>query len=289
MKITNKHALPEAVYNLIAKDNYDAGKSDYSVTTLLSPPRLVHLQRRHWEELEEDAIDRVWSLFGHTAHSLLEQHGAEGALSEERLYVDILGRKIGGQVDNYHDGVITDYKVTSSWTLVYGSRLHEWEAQLNMYAHIFRENGHKVDKLQIVAILRDWDKNKAKADWKYPQVPIVIIPLKMWEDKDVATFMDRRVDAMIWNEGYEDDKLDLCSSEDMWEQPTKWALMKKDRKTAVRVVETEEECDELSKQYKIDGREYYWQQRPGKRTRCESYCSCSKFCNQWKEYCGETS
>ena len=151
MKITNKHGLPDAVYSALSKSNYNPGSSDYSVTTILKPPRIVQLERRHWDELEEDVIDRVWSLFGSAAHNILEGHGCEEAVTEKRLYANILDRKVGGQIDHYLDQCITDYKVTSVWTLIYGSRYKEWEEQQNIYAYIFAENGYKVDKLQIVA------------------------------------------------------------------------------------------------------------------------------------------
>ena len=89
MKITNKSSLPEAVYKALSHSNYNSGSSDYSVTTLLRPPRMVQLERRHWDELEEDVLDRVWSLFGSAAHTILEQHGCDESLTEERLYIEV--------------------------------------------------------------------------------------------------------------------------------------------------------------------------------------------------------
>src|SRR5512138_1815562 len=132
MKYSNKHSLPEEVFKVLTKERYSGGKNtDYSVTTLKSPPRIVQLERRHWDELEEDAIDNLWSMFGQMAHNLLEEHGSDESMTEERIYLNILDRTISGQVDHYKDGVITDYKVTSAWSLVYGSRVKEWEEQLN--------------------------------------------------------------------------------------------------------------------------------------------------------------
>jgi hypothetical protein len=281
MKITNKAKLPDAVFNFISKNNYTPGANDYSVTTLLRPPQMVQLERRHWDALEEDAIDRVWSVFGHAVHNLLEAHAGEDAEAEQRLYLSVLGRTIGGQVDHYEGETITDYKVTSAWTLVYGSRLHEWEEQLNMYAHIFRMNNKPVSRLQIVAILRDWDKNKARQDSNYPQAPLQVINLSVWSDEQCEEYIHDRVARHIINESFADDCLQPCIAEEMWEQPTKYAVMKTGRKSALRVFDTVEEAEAL---VETDPRNLGIVIRHGKRTRCEDYCPVNRFCSQYKEY-----
>ena len=64
MKLTNKHNLPATFVNVITRPTYSRGDSEISVTEILSPPQLVQLRRRHAEEIEVDAADQVWSLFG---------------------------------------------------------------------------------------------------------------------------------------------------------------------------------------------------------------------------------
>lgn len=283
MKYTNKHNLPESVYNLLAKERYQGGDStDYSVTTLLQPPRITQLKRRYNDQLEEDVMDSVWSLFGQVAHSLLEEHGAENALSEERIYREILGRTISGQVDSYHDGIITDYKVTSAWTLVYGSRLHEWTEQLNLYAYLFRSSGYVVSELRICTILRDWDRNKAKYDSSYPQTPIIIIPIKLWSIDEAESFAYERVIEHKEAEDKIDRELPLCSDEDRWCQPTKYAIKKVGAVRATRVFDTEKEAVDYGRD--TMKMEYQLETRRGKCTRCEDYCSVNLFCSQYQEY-----
>ena len=286
MKYSNKYNLPEAVYNAICRDEYTKGDGDYSVTEILNPPQQVQLIRRHSDKLTEDVMDNVWSLFGKAAHHILEQHGADDAITEERMYVEVMGKKIGGQVDSYHAGVITDYKITSAWTLVYGRNTEKWEQQVNCYAYIFRQNGLPVERLQVVAILRDWDKNKAKQDRTYPQTPIQIVPLNLWDEEKAFSFLNDKMQWHVQAETLADDELALvcpCLPEETWEQPTKYAVMKEGRKTAVRVFDDIDEAQCYLDQNYIEG--MYIQQRAGKRTRCEQYCSCSAFCHQYKEYC----
>jgi hypothetical protein len=283
MIYTNKMGLPDEVFQVLSKERYSGGNStDYSVTTLKTPPRIVQLERRHDHEVETDAIDNLWSMFGQMAHSLLEEHGSDEALTEERIYLNILGRKISGQVDHYKNGVITDYKVTSAWTLVYGSRVKEWEEQLNMYAYLLRASGHDVRRIRIVTILRDWDKNKAKASHDYPQCPIEIIPITLWDEEEQKEYIEGRTLCQIHAEDKSDEDLPLCTAEEMWEQPSKYAIMKKDAKRATNVEDTLEAAEMRLAAY--DDTKYYIQIRPGKRSRCEDYCPVNKFCNQYKAY-----
>ena len=284
MIYTNIHNLPESVYKLLAKDRYNGSSStDYSVTTLLQPPRITQLKRRHSEELVEDVMDNVWSLFGQVAHSLLEEHGADNALNEERVHLTQLDRVVSGQVDSYSDGIITDYKVTSAWTLVYGSRIKEWEEQLNLYSYLFQSKGYSVRQLRICAILRDWDKNKAKQNKDYPQTPIVIIPLTLWDKEKTEEYLIDRLTQHKEAEELSDEDLPLCSKEDMWEQSAKYAVMKEGRKTAIKLFDNKEEAMLM-----VDGHTpNYLQVRCGKRTRCADYCSVNKFCNSYQDYLKE--
>lgn len=278
--------MPEAVFQALTRDEYSKGSADYSVTEILNPPQIVQLKRRYWDKLEEDVMDNCWSIFGKAAHHILEGHAPEDSLSEERLYVDILGRKLGGQVDNYHDGTISDYKITSAYTLVYGSRIKEWEEQLNAYAYIFRQNGYTVDKLQIITILRDWNKTKALQDFKYPQTPIVVLPITLWSEVEQHRTLEYTVGAQIANELLPDNDLWPCLSEDCWEQETKYAVMTPKRKTAFRVVDSEEEANRI-KEGLSDATIV---KRPGRRTRCEDgYCPVASFCSQYKQYKEESN
>ena len=150
---------------------------------------------------------------------------------------------------------------------------------------MFRQHDFEVERLQIVAILRDWQESKAKQDSKYPQTPIVIIPLNLWTEAEQREFIE---EAVYWNilaETTEDEALPLCRPHEMWEQPAKYAVMKEGRKTAVRVFESEKAAEEHAAGMSDEvGNSIYIQARPGTRTRCERFCIVSSFCHQYKEY-----
>jgi len=280
MKITNKHNLPDAVFNFLSKNNYTPGDNDYSATTLLRPPQMVQLERRHWEELEEDAIDKVWSVFGSAVHNLLEHHADDEASIEERMYVNILGKRIGGQLDHYSDGVITDYKVTSTYTLSNASRMKEWEEQQNIYAYLMKESGLPVEKIQVCVLFRDWSKGKSLSGGKdYPKTPLMVIGLPLWSNAKQYGFLSGRVMIHKLSESLNDSALPPCSSEDMWEEPTKYAVTKKGNKRATKLFTDKEEAE---KDAERRGEDFSVNVRAGGRARCEEYCGVKDFCHQYK-------
>ena len=279
MKFTNKYNLPQTVFDVLAKDGYKAGNDDYSATSLLKSPRQLLLYRRHFHQIEEDVSDRVWSIFGQAAHNILEKHGNDTSLTEERLYTEVLGRKLSGQVDHYHEGVITDYKVTSVWSIVYKSKIEDWTAQLNIYAYLFRKNGYDVRRLQIVAVLRDWSETEKLRSRDYPEAPIVVIPITLWDIEDQELSITSKIKEFIEAESLTDDELPYCTPEERWQAPDVYAVMKEGRKTAVKLYDNEEEAEI----HASEDKKYSVVKRSGTSRNCERYCPVSFCCNQYAQ------
>jgi hypothetical protein len=178
MKLTNKFNLPPTFVNVIKRPQYSKGSSEISVTEILSPPQLVLLRRQHQEDIEQDAADMVWSLFGSAVHNILEHGKDDHHIVEERLFTTFEGWSISGAIDLQEmvDGkvLIADYKVTSAWTVQ--QEKQEWIDQLNLYAWLVeRVKGEKVAGLQIIGIVRDWSRREAALKDTYPQAPIVTL------------------------------------------------------------------------------------------------------------------
>ena len=282
MIITNKFNLPDAIYNVISKDNYKKGKAGYSVTEVINSPRIVQLSRKFSDEITEDATDRIWSVFGSAVHHLLETHASEEGFSEQRYYVDVLGRVIGGQIDAYNNKTITDYKVTSVYSLM-GNKKDDWEKQQNMYAYILLKNGIEVEKLQIACFLRDWSKSNALRGDSYPRLPFMIIPLRLWGTSEQEDYLYDRVRVLIENE---DNITYLCSREDTWEKPPVFAITKRGATRATKLSSSMDEA-KMYIQGLSGSKEFEIIERKGELTRCESYCACKNVCEQYKTIKGE--
>jgi hypothetical protein len=282
VRITNVADLPAAIVQAVSNDPYDKSgpKGDITVSTLIGPPQIAVLRKRHWNEIEEDARDRVWALLGQATHAILER-AEPSELAELRLESEFAKWRVSGQFDRLHlsRGKLSDYKVTSAWTVVYGDRVPEWERQQNVYAELIERHGGEVREAEIVAILRDWSRSQAEKDsaGKYPRTPIVAIPLRLWPREERVAYIEERVrlhqQGVIGN-------VAPCTDEERWAKAPVWAVMKEGRKTAVKLCDSKADAESLRASYGGDLR-YYVEHRPGEYTRCLAYCPVSKFCPQW--------
>jgi len=189
MVITNKNNLPEPIYQALLNDSYNDGGADITVTRLIDSPRINALLKAHGGE--RDASESLWALLGQAMHHILERgnHKEENEIREKRLFAEIEGWKVSGQFDRLvlDDGVLQDYKVTSAYSLNYGIK-DEWIKQLNVLRWLASLNGMKVNKLEIVAILRDWNKQHAK---KY-QTPVQVLDVPMMDMLELERYIKEK-------------------------------------------------------------------------------------------------
>jgi hypothetical protein len=255
-------------------------KADISVTTLIGPPKINQLKKRYNDQITEDASDRVWALLGQSVHKVLELAGGEEEMTEKRLYKEINGWTLTGQTDLYETGnqVISDFKVTSVFSFLLGGKA-EWEAQLNLNACLWREYGYSPKKLQIVAILRDWQASKAEFDKEYPQCAVHIVDIPLWDNEEVIRYATERVKLHQAAAAMPDDTIPCCEPKERWAKPDTFAIKKDGNKRAAKVCDTLEEAQQLLPTY---GAKHSIETRAGGNIRCERYCSVAPFCHYYK-------
>jgi len=284
MKITNKHNIPATLMALAERDFYTKGKANYSVTEILSPPRIQRLREKHFDEIETDAADMLWSLMGSALHVVAERSEVKDHINEERLYLNVDGVVLSGAIDlqKIQDGFvdITDYKFTSAWAL--RADKPDWEQQQNVYAYLVEKvKGLKVRSLSICALIRDWSRREAAVKPDYPQAPIQMVQIPLWKMNFTEKFIQMRLDAHRHAKVSADwgDELPECDEEERWIRETKYAVMKEGRKTAVRLFDTQEEADGL----KNTDPKHYIQIRKGEAVRCTgNFCGVAQWCSQFK-------
>ena len=279
MKISNKWGLPAPLVRAVTQDTYTKEGADYSVTELISPPRISALQKLHAKELEEDASDRLWLLMGKAGHEVLRK-SSDGGIVEERCVIEVDGKKVSGQLDYVAtEESIIDYKFTSVWAVKDGVKI-EWEQQLNLYKTLADQYGVSVRELKIIAILRDWSVREAKRDQSYPQSQVKVLPVRVWESKEAMTFISNRI---FLHEAARAGNLPECTSEEMWETPERYAATKKGNQRASRVCDSRLEIGQwVASQPKPA--QFDIEVRPSERPRCESYCSVAKFCSVYQDW-----
>jgi len=272
MRITNDLNLPAPLVATISKTRQPI-VGQLSVTELISPPQIRALSIKHWDEITEDASERLWAAVGSLMHQLLESHADIPRHHAERTLSTVVESvNVTGTFDLYYeDGVLTDYKFTSVWTMMNGVK-EEWQQQLNLYAHLLRLTGARAETLQIVAIYRDWVKSKA-FDANYPSAQVQTFTVPLWSNETAEHFLVERVRL---HKKAEAGEIPSCTPEERWERPTRFAVMKEGQKRAVRVFDTREEAEGH-----VTKAGLYVEERRGASVRCESYCRVASFCPQY--------
>lgn len=277
MKITNKDNLPAPLLAAVSTTRAPLPDS-ISVTQLINPPQIRLLTLKHWDEIEEDASDRIWATVGTLMHQLLASHAGDGHQAERTLETTVEGITVTGTFDLFNkDGVVSDYKFVSVWTTMNGIK-EEWVNQLNLYAELLRRSGETVNALQIVCMYRDWSKNKAH-DHGYPQSQVRIYEVPLWSSDKASGYLRERVLLHITAQAGADRG---CSPEERWLRPGKYALMKEGRKSAVKLFDDRSEALAA-----ITSKELSVHPRPGANVRCESYCAVAPFCPQFAKLKGD--
>lgn len=289
MKLTNHFNLPKTFINVIQRPQYSRGKSQISVTEILNSPRIVQLRQKHLDDITEDAADMVWSLFGTAVHNILEHGKDENHIVEERLHADFEGWHISGALDLQEvlpNGIgIRDYKVTSAWAVQ--QEKVEWIEQLNLYAWLVEKvKGVAIVDLQIIGIVRDWSRRDAVNKPTYPQAPIVVLDIPLWEMEVREQFLKDRLlkhneAAFAMGVG---DQLEECTSKEMWEKPTVYAIKKIGGVRAKTLHGNKEKAEEDLAELNAKKKEYEIEVRDGGRTRCEGFCQVSQYCDQFQRY-----
>jgi len=282
MIITNKLNLPSQFVRL-ARREYICEPNEYRVTSLLKGVRETILERRHQHQIERDVSDMVWLLFGSAVHAILEKHEEdEDELKEERIKIPFGDYILSGQFDLYSDNtkIVTDYKTASVWKLIFGD-FEDWRRQLLIYCFMLRSIGFEAKEGQIIAFLKDHSKRDAKIKADYPPLPVQTVKFKFKEEDfiECEEWLTARFAEIAAAEKLSDEELPICTPQERWNSGDKFAVLRKGRKTPLRVLDSKEEAQRWVAENGGDE----IQVRSGEDKKCLDYCSVCEFCSYYKE------
>lgn len=286
MKYTNRLDLPASLVRAVERDDYSKGNADFSVTELIGPPRIHVLAKLNAAEMTTDIADRIASLLGRAFHKVAEFGAEDDEIVEERFFAKIEDRTISGAADlqkplSNGTWFIRDFKVTSVYSAT--SEKPEWEKQLNMYAWLaWATKGRLASRLQVIAIMKDWQRKKAQMDPFYPQVSVITVEIPVWNLQQTEEFIRSRVILHKHAHGFLDTGVPLpyCTPEERWLRGEQWAIMKPNSKRALKLYDNEAEA-------RANCPADCWiEHRPGDPIRCRGdYCNVSRWCKQWLDEC----
>ena len=283
MKITNNYNVPLPLVTLATKEYYTKGASQYSVTELMSPPKVKRLREQYDSEVVQDVSDMLWSMLGSALHVVMERGETKGFLSEERIYAEIDGVTVSGAIDLQQETpeglILIDYKFTSAWAVMQDKV--EWQQQLNIYKWLVETvKRKKVVGLQICALVRDFSRHERKEG--YPDSPIHMVDIPMWDSVTTETYIRERLEMHRNAKLAQDfgEELQPCSDEERWMSETTYAVKRDGRKTAIRVFKSIDEANELAVKEKG-----YVETKEGTPRRCVgNFCGVSQWCKQYQAH-----
>lgn len=295
MIITNKQNLPQALVNAVSSDRHNR-KGCLSATTILKGTKEVLLSQRHWEEMSDDASNRIFALFGTAVHSVFESKDDKDGVIRETEFTTPVGKyTLTGRIDRYdpETKTLSDYKVTSVYKILNGN-VEDWYKQLMIYSYLMQLHGIEVKHCVIHAVLRDWSRAdyRRKASSGYPETQVTTYSFDpKEEDFDfIKKFIEERISDISKNEEVEDDLIPDCSEHERWAKPDKYAVIKEGATKATKLLDTKEEAESylLTLKDKKDFEKYKIEFRKGESGKCENYCSCCQFCSFYKKNCSES-
>lgn len=273
MIVRNRLGIPEAfvlaVQRMWQGGGMGIGKA-IRTTSLIGPPQATAVAAAHKDELEADVADMIPALIGNGVHRILEDV-LPPFESEVALTAGIDGWRVTGTADHVADGVITDWKSCKMMKLQ-KSDTEAWEQQLNVYAYLAQEMKIPVRKLQVVALMIDWTEFAGKRAGM--DSPVVTVPIPLWDSVTAKRWISSRLreleDAFAGNPR-------PCTDEERWYTKSVYAVMKKGRKSAVKLCSTEEEARELAAKHPGGWVDH----RGGTYKKCERWCKAAPWCKQW--------
>ena len=280
MQVTNKLHLPAAFVHAVSTERHNA-PGCYSATTLNKGAKEIVLTDRHYDEIEIDAADNVWAVWGTAVHSIFENEKDDN-FHEESFKVAVGNSYVTGKVDSYDmtNGIIYDWKTASTWKIQFND-FTDWHAQGMTYAWLLTKSGLEVKKCRFVALLKDHSKSKAKHDASYPQSPAYIYEFAVTPEELAKA--EARIVAKVKEieNAYKlgDDDIEPCTADERWADGEKWAVMKNGRKTAIKLFDNEVDAEAYAGEL---GNSHYVEHRPAVSRKCADYCTCCDYCNFYK-------
>ena len=252
---TNNYRIPEEYVRLIENDHSNKDLNRFSITKLLLPTRIAVLSET--EDPIEDVSDSFPAFLGTCVHKYLEDNLP--GVKEWKLVIPFEGKTIVGVIDRYdpETGTIVDYKLKKMGDSDYSQGIQ----QIKCYAWILRKMGVIANTGKVVAIRRDWSKMRG-----IPPIEEIEFPIHSSDIEEAEEWIKERIAAIEAGRLI----LPVCSDEEKWKAPDKWAVYKNEGdEKAKKLYDSEEEARATG---------LIVEHRSGKCLRCESFCPYSKVC-----------
>lgn len=307
-------SLPLAVW--LAADGYDyvPGDKSISATSFLKPVRQILLRERLTPDTMEvpDVSDFIASRLGHTIHDGIEKAWTQDfadslrklnypqsvigriRINPETLEDDdipvwleqrgertINGYTLSGKFDMVLDGELQDFKSTSVYSWMLGSKDEDYALQGSLYRWIHHDKITS-DHINIQFIFTDWSRAQARQNPKYPQQRVMQHKVELLSLAETEAWIKDKLRKLEAAADLEEHDLPLCSDKELWRSDPVWKYYSNPDKTEGRATKNFDNKSEAYSFMHAKGKGVVIEV-PGKVKAC-SYCPCFNICTQKDAY-----
>lgn len=285
MKVTNRLNLPSAFVRAVSRERHNK-PNHFSATTLLKGVKEIVLTLRHFDELEIDASESLFAVFGTAVHAIMEANAGTDDFVEESFETKIGAFTVTGKCDSYDmdAGIVWDWKTASTWKIIMKD-FDDWKRQGLIYAYLMRANGLTVNECRFVALLKDYSRTKARTEKDYPPAPVYVYAFPVTESEldKIGAFISEKISGIEKALKLPDEEIPPCTPSERWERGAGFAVKKKGNKRATRILSGRDEAENLAESL---GKEFVVEERKGESVKCAGYCPCREFCDFYRRMNG---
>lgn len=322
--------LSLAVWLLHDEYDYIPDQNYISATSLMKPLRHIVLPKRiPHEERQEDVSEYVARAMGHSVHDSIERawtKGYERSLAllghpesvrkrvlinptdeqidaiknpipvylEQRAFHEVQVQnqtyKIGGKFDIVAEGVVEDFKSTSAFSWVFGTKDADHQLQGSLYRwldhHEAKATGRKPriteDYMRINYIFTDWSKMSAKQNPKYPQKRVEQKTLQLLSLDEVDQWVRAKLSQVQKYLNSPEHEIPECTDEELWRSDPVYKYYSdplKARDPSARATKNFTDFAEARDFQVSKGGKGVIVMKPGEPKRCD-YCAAFAICTQ---------
>jgi hypothetical protein len=260
--LTNKTNLPLSIAAWLVADDYDHDDRPnlISATSLLKPIRSLLLNINYPPSGDTDISNLIASRLGSAIHSSIESSLKNLKLKdlvelgysvslvnsleinpeepkgipiyvEQRAEKEFHGYIISGKFDAVVNGVLEDFKTTSTRTYTDQTMKDKYIKQGSIYKWL---NPDKIieDYMVINYIFTDWSSMKAIQDKEYPQSRIISQKFPLLTTQETEQFIKETLNTLNKYKDKQQSEYPLCTSEELWQSEGVFKYYKDPNKTS---------------------------------------------------------
>lgn len=317
VKYVNPSNIPISVAVFLASDYYDyqSDPNTISVTSLLKPVRQLILNKRvDFDSVSTPLENLIPSRIGSAIHDGFEKAwktnyqraltdlgypqkvidavvinpedgtdltGKYPIYLEVRNSKEILGYTITGKCDFVGDGRVEDFKTTSVWSAIMGSKDTDYILQGSIYRWL-RPDVITKDEMAIQRVFTDWSASEAMRNSRYPQKRIQQNIYKLMSLQETEAYIVNKLKLIDMYKDADEADIPLCSDAELWRSAPAFKYYKNPSKTN-RSTANFDTRQEAMVRFVQDGSVGLVKEVPGKVKACR-YCPAFIECSQKDTY-----